>query len=205
MSRVATSADTVPEPCRIAGTWLRPFCLGHHLLFKRLALPYADAPNAVGEQDELILAIAVCAGTSCEWTLNRLLDGVWEWEVAQWTKRMRGPWYRRREMNWNEAASLFAAYLKDGYAQPPLWTHPTKGNSISLSTPWEVLLKTRLVQAGYEETDVLNGYLPGRWYDYFAVAEMRQLENHMRQSERGLKPIWRRVFYTPKDKEQLSA
>ena len=62
MSKVATALATVPQPCRILGTVLRPFCLGHHLIFKRLNLPFAGNHEADAGEEDILIGIAVCAG-----------------------------------------------------------------------------------------------------------------------------------------------
>lgn len=202
MARVANISDTVPEPCRVAGTWLKPFCLGHHLLFTRLGFPFADKPMAAASiPDHILPAILICAGHSYEWTLAGMLDGQWVDLVANWTRAAGGGFLRRRAVNWAESEENFRAYLADGYARPPLYRHISRGdgNSIDLTAPWEEVLKCRLVGGGFTETEVLNGYLPGRWYDYHTLAEFRQLETLERMGIAGMKnpaKSWRPAFYT---------
>jgi hypothetical protein len=197
MSRFANSAATVPEPCRIFGTALRPFCLGHHLLFKRLDLPFDEKGNPTPKctRDAIMIAVAVCAA-SYETTLELLLNGEWDAFVSDWMRRVKGPFWRRRKVNWFDTEFLFRAYLSDGYQEPPIWDH-TRTVSIALSAPWEEMLKCRLVMAGFSESEVLNGYLPCRWYDYFTVTEMSQADKCRRPEH------WKKIFYTKKDHDEL--
>lgn len=197
MRRYANIAEIVPQPTRIAGTWLRPFCLGHHLLFKRLELPFAGDAVAEASLEDIITGITVCAGRSYEWTLAAMLDGRWEGIVARWTRDARGPWYRRRRIDWQEASEVFRDYLIDGYQTAPTWRYDDDKDGVSMSSPWELLLRARLVAAGRSETDILNAYLPSLWYEYFTLAEIRQLDNC-----RDVKK-WRRIFLTESDAKRL--
>lgn len=195
MSRVASVTDVVPEPCRIIGTALRPFCLGHHLLFKRLALPFTFDPTAPFEKEQMVIGIVICAGESYEWTLGQMLRNRWQGVVEDWKRRARGPVWRRQRVDWGGAEGLFRAYLTDGYRDCPTWKYASQG--VELSAPWELLLKVRLVASGFSESEALNGYLPARWYDYFTANELRQLET-CRDAKN-----WKRVFYTRSDAEKM--
>lgn len=194
--RFADIAETVPQPTRIAGTWLRPFCLGHHMLFKRMELPFAGNAMAEVSIEDVITGVMVCAGVSYEWTLSAMLDGSWNRVVEQWRRDARGPWYRRRRVDWKEATETFQDYLIDGYTVAPTWRYNDK-SEISLSTPWELMLTWRLINKGFSETQVLNAYLPSLWYHYFALAELRQLE-HVKEAK-----AWRKIFMTESDARQL--
>lgn len=196
MKRYADAKETVPPPCTILGVELRPFCLGHHLLFKSLGLPFAGDDDAGFTYDEMMLGIAVC-GLSYEETVAAIHNGTWPNTIARWRKAAAGPWWKRRELDLEGAAFMFREYLADGYRMPPLWRRPgDKG--ITMSAPWESLLKCRLVSAGFTESEALNGYMPGRWYDYFTVAELQASERC-----EDLKS-WKKVFFTSDDAERLS-
>jgi hypothetical protein len=198
MPRVATAAATVPEPCQIAGTPLRPFCLGHHLLFKRMEFPFAGNATAAATLEDIILGIAICAA-SYEDTLEAFLCGDWENIVRRWQKRVAGPIWKRRRIDWEDSTALFRAYLADGYQRPPVFQHIPKGGTVTISAPWEELLKCRLVSAGFPETEVLNGYLPCRWYDYFTVMELEQAKTCSDSKN------WKKVFFTEADAEEIGA
>lgn len=185
MKRFASIIETVPQPCRIFGTALRPFCLGHHLLLTRLGLPYADNPMADGSVDEFLKAVFICAH-SYEATLEGLIQSEWKASYEKWTMRVH-----RSKSNVTEARAVFAAHLQEGYRIAPVWKH-VNTSSIKLSAPWEELLKCLLISAGFAMSDVLNGYLPERWYDYFTVMELKQ-------SESCAEKDWKQIFYTMTD------
>lgn len=198
-SRVATALATVPQPCRVLGTSLRPFCLGHHLLFRRLGLPFAMDEKAEAEPDEILIGIAICAG-SYEETLAAMLDGTWLGIVRDWRRRVEGFWLWPRTRDLKRAERLFRRYLATGYEEPPLWRHKG-GAAVEMTAPWEQLLKVRLMMAGFSESDVLNGYLPQRWYDYFTAIELEQAS---KLTADGVK-AWRPTFYTPQHAANLEA
>jgi len=196
MAHYATSLDLVPEPCCVLGTWLRPFCLGHHLLFRKLSFPFSMGPNAEASDEELLQAVAICAGQSYEWTLDLLLTGTYPDEFRRWKNQLRGPWYRRRRVDLADAGITFRAYLAKGQEftlNPPLMRHNDAGG-VSLSAPWESLLLATLTRGGLSRAEVLNGYLPAMWYQYHTLREMRQLENPY-ASEKS----WRPAFWTLND------
>lgn len=193
MIRVASAFATVPQPCRLLGTTLRPFCLGHHLLLKRLGSPLAGDAEAACERADLLVAIAVCA-TDYETTLNELLDDSWATVFAQWRRDVTGHWWQfwRRKHDLVRVERKFRRYLKDGYEEPPVNKH-VGGSTVALTAPWELRLKCTLTRAGFSESEALNGYLPARWYDYFTVLELMQVET-LEDPKR-----WRPVFTTARD------
>jgi len=193
--RFADAKDIVPPPRVIAGTELRPFCLGHHLLFKALGLPFAGNHEADAGPEDIFVGIAVC-GLSYDETLSAIHRGTWPDTLARWRKRVSGPWWNPRLLDYDEIEAQFREHLADGYSMPPTWRYDGK-NGLELTTPWELLLKSRLVQAGYSEAEVINGYLPARWYDYFADIEIKAADTCA-----DLK-MWRKVFVTQKDAEAL--
>ena len=186
MNRFANSMETVPVPCRVFGTALRPFSLGHHLLFARLGLPYADNPLASAGADKFMQAIFICAHTY-ESNLEGQLDGTWGETCEAWMFRVRDT-----QPDYSAAGHVFQAHLQDGYRIAPVWRHANK-SKISLSAPWEELLKCRLVMAGFTLTEVLNGYLPALWYDYFTVMELDMLKHCTDPKD------WKKIFYTLED------
>ena len=123
--------------------------------------------------------------------------GNWPEIIRQWKRDAAGPFWKRRRINWEEAEALFRSYLKDGYRDCPTWKYLSSAEGVELTAPWEQLLKIRLTGAGLSESEVLNGYLPSRWYDYFTVCELRQLDT----CRDPLK--WKKVFYTHRDAEAL--
>ena len=195
--RYADVIECVPEPCQVLGTPLRPFSLGHHLLFKRLALPFERGPLEECSRDDLIMGVAVCAAPYSE-TLAEILDGSYARTVEAWMRGVRGPWWRRRRVDWPEAETLFRLHLARGYRKPPVWRHRTEGG-LAITAPEECLLKGVLVRNGFSESEVLEGYLPARWYDYWTVTELEKAER-CSDAKR-----WTRTFYTSEDAEAMAS
>lgn len=130
-------------------------------------------------------AIFVCAH-SYEENLEGQLDGTWAASCEAWMRRVQDT-----KPDYLDAGKLFQSHLIAGYQIAPVWRHVNK-SQVSLSAPWEQLVKCRLIAAGFALSDILNGYLPGVWYDYFTAMELRQAET---TSEKDWKP----VFYTFQD------
>lgn len=173
---------------------MRPFCLGHHLLLSRLNMPYADCPDANCGHDEIVIGIVLCSMTYDD-GLEALVKGRLPKLIRKWRRRMGGWWINGKPTIWDIEAR-FRDYLRDGYKLAPVWRHG--GVGIAMSAPWEIMLKTRLVMAGYSEADVINGYLPGRWYDYFGAIEWHNV--HTLEDRKQ----WKRVFFTRVDAERMT-
>ena len=200
MSRYAQAAAIVPEPCRVFGTMLRPFCLGHHLLMKRLGLPFAGSALADAGEEDIMLGVAICGGASYEETLEQFHSGEWPNVFQNWKDELRGNWWNRRKLPKTfiaDGETLFRAYLQDGYQKTPVWNHDVK-DGVTISAPWELFLKNRLVMAGYSQTEVLNGYLPACWYDYYSICELKWA------SECRDPKTWRKIFFTQEDFEAMN-
>lgn len=196
-SRVATALATVPQPCRVLGTALRPFCLGHLLLFKRLGIPFAAGHDAEATTEDMLIGIAICAA-SYEETLEALHDGSWPDVFRRWRKDVM-PWCRLlRRPNMQRVEKMFREHIRNGLSKPPLFEH-LDNTGVEMSAPWEQLLKCVLVGAGFSETEVFNGYLPQRWYDYFTILEIGQARNLTDPKK------WRPTFYTNKDDALIEA
>ncbi len=196
MRRYADARETVPPPCTVAGVQLRPFCLGHHLLFKRLNLPFAGNPQADCGPDNIVLGIAIC-GLSYHAALDAIHCGTLAGIIERWQKRIAGRWWRPIRLDAESMEATFRAYLTDGYQMPPIMRHTSTG--IELTSPWETLLKVRLSMAGFDECEILNGYLPGRWYDYFTALELSAASECIDPKN------WRRVFFTKDLAEKMEA
>jgi len=203
--KFATSAATVPEPCSVLGTSLRPFCLGHHLLFKRLALPFCGSPLADAEWEQIQIGIAIC-GQEWDETLAQLLNGEWGEVFGEWVSRLEfdtflGFRFRRKLSKefLDDATALFRAYLQDGYKKVPVWENVSDKNAISISAPWEMMLRNKLIQNGYSEEDVMRHYLPAAWYDYYTICELNSAKACSDPAR------WQKVFFTQDDFEREQA
>ena len=89
----------------------------------------------------------------------------------------------------------FRDYLREGYAVAPVRSYASAG--IQLTAPWETMLKVRLCMAGFSEEEVLTGFLPARWYDYFSAIEWHSANTCDRPD------LWRRVFFTKEEAQAM--
>jgi hypothetical protein len=211
MSRYATPTDLIPEPCAVMGTALKPFSLGHHLLLQKVESRFTDflfdwhKPDQreaailaarSASADELAIAVFICAASYRD-TLAAINDGEWSSSFDAWLKKLKPRWYNRTPFNHNAQAEAFAEYISLGYSRPPVHRHES-AYGISLSSPWELLLKCRLVRAGFSEIDVLEKYLPAAWYEYFTLIEIQQSETCLQVKN------WKNVFWTKQDQDNYS-
>ncbi len=186
MKRFATIIETVPTPCTVFGTVLLPFSLGHHVMFARHGLAFTDNPEADFTTDELLTGAFLCAHTYEENITGHIRM---EFSAAheRWVKQVK-----RRKFDLKEAGEVFREHLREGYRIAPVWRH-TCVKGVSMSAPWEMLLRVRLVHAGFTSKEVMNAYLPAAWYDYFAATEIEQLDKCEDASK------WKKIFYTLQD------
>lgn len=198
--RFATVADFIPDQHVVAGTVLKPFCLGHHLLFVKLGLPFAGRYDAPAEFWEIIFGVAVCANSYSD-TLDSLYAGKWADEIKRWRRKALGSpltqLFRRPRFSECDVETSFREYLRTGYEMPPLWRRGSGG--ASLSAPWESLLQVRLSSCGFTESQILEGYLPRLWYHYFCAIESAALD---RCDSEGIKH-WKPIFFTESDAARM--
>lgn len=197
MSRVATPKDLVNEPCRVLGTMLRPFSLGHHLLFTKLGLGFAGNPYYDSDPPQLAMAVFLCAAPHSD-VESAMVRDEWADEFSKWAGRLKPKhFWSKPTFNHSTEASRFCDYLEAGYQRPPIWKHET-ASSVTLSAPWECLLKCRLISGGYSEREALEKYLPAAWYDYFTLLEIDQAANSVDPKR------WRKIFFTEADNAMLN-
>lgn len=182
----------VPEPCQVAGTRLLPFCLGFHLLFKRLGLPFAGSPAADAMPGQILVGILLCA-QPYPVTVDELHEGTWGKTQTDWLAKVM-----KRRTNIEDSERRFREYLIDGYRMPALY-RTAQADGISMSAPWENLLKIRLTMAGLTELEALTGYLPGRWVDYFTALEIGAADRCDDPKR------WRKLFVTRDDAERIES
>lgn len=196
MSRHADARETVPQPHIVGGVELRPFCLGHHLLLKALGLPFAGNAAADCGPEDVKIGLAIC-GLSYEDGFKAVHSGELPAIIARWRKAVSGPWWNPKQIDDSAVELAFREYLSEGYAMPPTWRYD--GSGVNLSAPWEVLLKTRLLMLGLSESEILNGYLPARWYEYFTALEIEAAAGCLNYKQ------WKPVFFTREDAEKMNA
>jgi hypothetical protein len=211
MSRSATSLDLIPEPCRVLGTSLKPFSLGHHLLLSKAESMFADFRYNLNNDEQkeaamafafkateydLALAVFICAAPYSE-TYAEIMDDKWVKSFKSWIKKLKPRWYQKNRFDYKTEIAKFTEYIATGYMRPPVWSYDAAGG-VQISSTWEELLKCRLVGNGFSESEILEKYLPAAWYDYFTVLEIKQAQECADANK------WRKVFYTSEDAEKLS-
>jgi hypothetical protein len=198
MTKYADISGTIPQPFRVGGVLLMPFCLGHHYNFRAAGLPFSDETlDDKFQPEDVVVGIALC-GLSYEAGFSALYNNELDRIIYKWKRKVKGI-FNLRSLDMGEVNLRFRLYLKDGYRMPPLMRYPAGANSIELTSPWEILLRNRLMMAGQLESEVMNGYLPGRWYDYFCAKEIEDA-NRCEDIKN-----WRRTFYTREMAERIKA
>lgn len=197
MSRTATPRDLIPEAHHVLGTMLRPFSLGHHLLFARIGSPFEGDPAADATQDNLAVAVFVCAAPYSV-TLDAMLRGDWAGEYSRWLRKLKPRFWRASRFTHETEIEKFQQYLAQGYQRAPVWRHKTAAG-IEFTAPWECLMISRLMRGGFSYTEAVEHYLPAAWYHYHTQAEIEQADN--------LTDIvkWRKTFFTEQDADRMAA
>lgn len=143
----------IPEPFQILGLRLRPFALGHYLLFQRFALQ----PHL---RDDLILAVLICSMSAADF-LRFLEQTNWHRQVQQWGRRIG-------LFDLEEKARLFQSYLDAGIKEPDYITL----NAGDESGDWAQNLKMTLtMRLNYTEAQILAMPLAEALADYYRLAE----------------------------------
>jgi hypothetical protein len=164
---------------------------------RRLGLAFSNKTAeelSVAPFGDIMLGVFVCANTyedTCE--LFRLGRNSFGDSFTKWLSQVRKVRFLE-----SDASVLFTAYLFDGYKRPPINRRPPSEGAIMLSAPWEQLLKCVLVAAGFSESEILNGYMPARWYDYYTVLELKQ-------SDRCKPEEFKPVFFSKREAEGIEA
>lgn len=173
--RFADAVECVPEPVQVAGTPLRPFSLGHHLILKRIAPEFChpSAGAALEPLDRILLGVYVCAHDYFN-LVEEMVRFRFKDSFSRWADSVKKA-FRKGTFVKTDVGPLFVAYLQVGYAQPPLMEKiSADDSSFDLSAPWETVLKARLMQNGFSEREVMEGYLPSLRYSYYTIQEMAQ-------------------------------
>jgi len=158
------AAASIPEPYRILGLRLRPFSLGHYLLFERFHCAFLCADPALATRQDLLLGVLICSMRHDEF-LAFLEQKNFTQEITRWGKRIG-------LFDFPAKAALFRAYLDAGRSEPnyiPMQPGDEHGD-------WAQNLKMTLItRLGYTEPQALDMPLCQALADYFRLAESEGL------------------------------
>lgn len=147
----------LPEPYRILGLNLRPFCLGHYLLMQRFGCGYLA--NEMNRED-LLLGVLICSMTYRQF-LVFIEQKSFEREVKKWGKKIG-------LFDLPEKSDLFETYLKESLEEPNyIELHPSDN-----SGDWAQSLKmTLMTRFHFTEEEALEMPLSQALADYYKLAE----------------------------------
>jgi hypothetical protein len=136
----------VPDIHTVLGLRLRPFSLGHKILFSRLGLPFftghRDATNA-----DLITAVMICASRFDD-ARQFIIEGKETSKAcAKWMKRIR-------MADFNEAFTVFMRYLDEGMTSYYFDTVPG-GRSSGVPSDHSIMLRL-MEKLHLTQSDVLD-------------------------------------------------
>jgi len=100
----------LPDPYRILGLRLKPFCLGHYLLLQRFNCAFvASEPQPITRED-VLLGVLICSMWNNEFLEFISGKGFWS-EVRKWGKRVG-------IFDLTAKAGLFQRYLDESLHEP---------------------------------------------------------------------------------------
>lgn len=152
----------LPEPFRICGVKLRPFSLGHAILFKRFQIPFLDDEGEPTFND-FVTAIILCA-CRYEEAIEVFQDIKFDRTLRKWMKKLRG-------IDVNAKVKLFYDYLSEHVDCVPLYSRSENGSP--MDAPFEQVVKLTLMsKCGRTETEVLNLPYSLAIWDYLTFKAM---------------------------------
>jgi hypothetical protein len=165
------AAAMFPDPVRILGVRLRPYCIGHALLLQRIGSPYVVEDGGRRMEDgigDLLLALWICSQT-------------WEAAAASLhSRRLRvrlqfWAWQLRRA---NAALAVvcaetqFSRYISQAWHGPTLWEKQRTGPVETPGAPLLAHLKVTLMSALHcSEPEALSWHVRAALFDCATHAE----------------------------------
>lgn len=188
-------AASLPEPHRILGQTLKPFCLGHYFILSRYDCAFVAAQETTATREDLIFAVLVCSMSYEEFT---------EWiepRPVKWRHRMWLLWrcltFRMKPrlalglargyqsnfdcyawgvnigfFNFTDKCKAFMAYLEEHTKEPKYWIE--RDDTGSSGAHWAHSLLDLLVgPMGYTHTQAMNMPLHEALLHSFRYGEMQ--------------------------------
>ncbi len=138
----------IPEPFTILGQRLKPFCLGHDLLFQRFGINFATTSEESPEYADLIAAVLICANTY-EGGLSAL--------TSRWLPLKLKVWgYRCGKFDVGAKIKLFQDYIEANTKQPDYWSEREGGSRAPGAPIVQSMKVTMMSEFGMSESDALN-------------------------------------------------
>lgn len=137
----------LPEPFTILGVRLRPFSLGHAILFTRFDVQFLQ-DDARPLESDFILGLILCA-CRYEQAVEVFEDPDFDKTVRKWRRKTKG-------VDLDKAISLFYDYLNVHIGFLPFFCRPD-GISATIEAPFEQVVRVTLMSKMHRtETDVMN-------------------------------------------------
>jgi len=154
----------LPDPYRILGLRLKPFCLGHYLLLQRFNCAFvASEPQPITRED-VLLGVLICSMWNNEFLEFISGKGFWS-EVRKWGKRVG-------IFDLTAKAGLFQRYLDESLHEPEY----IEINSGEGTGEWSQNVKmTLMTRLHYDEQSALNMPLSKALAEYYKLAESEGL------------------------------
>lgn len=176
---------SIPDPYRILGVRLRPFCLGAYFLMQRFDVAFAsDDVDRIGGIPDLLLSLAICSRTYEEF-LEFVEDekGFKKW-CNKWGKEIKKQMKRDKTFNMFHKFMSFEKYMKDGIVIPKYFEGDDSDEGTSSGAHWtQSVLLVLTSELGYTYSEALNMPLSKGLSDYFKWAENTGMVTLMNDDE----------------------
>ncbi len=152
----------IPEPFTVLGQRLKPFCLGHELLFQRFNISFAVGAEDAPEYSDLIAGVLICA--------NTYEDGLDDLTSRWLPLKLRFWGWRCGNFDVGEKIRLFQDYI-DAHTKQPEYTRDG-GESSEPGAPFIQSLKvTQMSEFGMSESEALNTPFSVALWNYLTLQE----------------------------------
>ncbi len=142
-----------PDPRKVIGVSLRPFCIGHAILLQSVDSPFVSASGKFTTIPDLLLAVWICSQSfdRASGQMNTALG--WRWKFKSFVAGLV------LALNWkvfSERVAQFESYLAAQNENAPHVWNDSKMTRAS-TAPGLLLLKRDLVaRCGFTESEALN-------------------------------------------------
>lgn len=153
-----------PEPFRVMGRKMQPFCIGHQILLERFESPYAVGSSNDKTWDEFLFAVWVCSHTYQDFvkSLSSVFTGL---RVKLWS-------FRCGKFDVGEAQTYFDRYLS-GHTAEPVYFFEENHGCREIGMPWGQYLKMSVQEKlGLTEMEAVD--FPYRQAQLFYLSQLSE-------------------------------